>query len=382
MKIPYLFRSEEDASWTVEASLPVRYTIYEQDELFATKNRLLLNGALTQEVRPVRRFIVIDAFVYQLYGERIKAYFDYHHVQIQFFPLDITEDVKTLKAVTAVATALNDFGISRRQEPIIGIGGGVLLDIVGMVASLYRRGTPYVRIPTTLVAFVDAGVGIKTGINFDHHKNRLGTYYPPVMTLLDRTFLRSLDIRHICNGLAEVVKLAIMLDAPLFEILEQHCETLLNEKLQGAGAALWILRRSITDILHELASNLWEHNLERLVDFGHTFSPSLEMRALPSILHGEAVAIDMAISTQVAYARGLLRETERNRILRLLETLHLPLVHDNCTSSLLDKALQDALRHRDGQQRIPLPITIGSARFFNDITLEELVKALEVLRQW
>jgi 2-epi-5-epi-valiolone synthase len=286
-----------------------------------------------------------------------------------------------MDVVFQVVSALNTFGISRRCEPIIGIGGGVLLDIVGFAASLYRRGIPYIRIPTTLIALVDAGIGVKTGINVGKHKNRLGTYYPPLATLLDRAFLRSLDTKHISNGLAEILKMAIVTDATLFWLLEQYGTILISSKFQDESAAPLVLYRAIHAMLAELQPNLWEQDLNRKVDFGHTFSPALEMQAVPELLHGEAVAIDMAISALLAYHRGLIDIQILDRILCLMKKLQLPLAHSLCTAEFLYEALQDTILHRDGSQRVPLPVSLGDVRFFNDITEEELATVVHTLQQ-
>lgn len=111
-----------------------------------------------------------------------------------------------MELVTAILEAVHQFGIDRRSEPIIAIGGGVCLDVVGLAASLYRRRTPYIRVPTTLLAYVDASVGAKTGVNFAGGKNKLGSYVPPAATFLDCAFFQTLPQRQISNGLAEMLK--------------------------------------------------------------------------------------------------------------------------------------------------------------------------------
>lgn len=287
-----------------------------------------------------------------------------------------------MDSVFHITEAIDTFGLSRRQEPIIGIGGGVLLDIVGLTASLYRRGTPYIRIPTTLLALVDASVGIKTGVNFQTHKNRLGSYFAPQTVLLDKTFLHSLNHRQISNGVAEILKMAIVKDSTLFELIEQHGKALLHEKFQDNYVSKQVIRRAVHSMLEELEVNLWEQDLYRIVDFGHTFSPSIEMQALPSLLHGEAVTLDMALCIMIAYGRKLISLNERNRMISIMQLFHLPIIHPLCEPSFLYQALQDTVKHRDGLQRIPLPSGIGSAHFFNNITFEEIQKAVSALQQW
>ncbi|QRK06452.1 sedoheptulose 7-phosphate cyclase [Archangium violaceum] len=373
-------------TWIVSAALPVHYQVRVVDGLLDPNNRALLEAGATQRSGPLRRLVVIDALVDRLYGVQLRHYLHHHGVKYQIVTLPISETDKTMESVFAVVKGINEFGLSRRHEPIIAIGGGVLMDIVGLAASLYRRSTPYVRVPTTLIGLVDAGVGAKTGVNHSSHKNRLGTYFPAKDTLLDRSFLRTLDTRHIVNGLAEILKIALIKDRTLFELLERHGTTLIEERFQGRTpesdrAATQVIDRAITGMLEELELNLWEHKLERVVDYGHTFSPTVEMLALPELLHGEAVNIDMALTTILSVQRGLISIEERDRIFALMRKLELPVYHRLCEPSVLEEALADTVRHRDGLQRLPLAIGIGSACFVNDVQPSELREAISTLRE-
>jgi 3-dehydroquinate synthetase len=241
-----------------------------------------------------------------------------------------------------------------------------------------------VRVPTSLIGLVDAGVGVKTGVNFEYHKNRLDTYFPSSTALLDRSFLATLDDRHISNGLAEVLKIGLIKDWRLFQLLDEYAELLLTERLTGKTpigdvVARDVFSRSISGMLEELQPNLWEKKLERVVDYGHSFSPTLEMRALPALLHGEAVGIDMALTTVLAQGRGLVSNRDRERIFDLMRRLRLPIWHPLLEPGLLREALHDTARHRDGAQRTPLPVGIGGACFVNDLTVAELTRAAETL---
>ncbi|WP_244790954.1 sedoheptulose 7-phosphate cyclase [Streptomyces sp. BJ20] len=386
--------------WSVQTSNPVQYEIRACENLLDPGNSTILEDASGSSGQ--RRLIVTDGVVDSLYGDRVRAYFDHHGVEHRVLVLNDGETHKSMNAVLQVTEALDAFGIDRRREPVIAIGGGVLMDIVGFAASLYRRSTPFIRIPTTLIGLVDAGVGAKTGVNHNGHKNRLGTYFPADRTLLDRSFLATLDARHISNGLAEILKIALIKDARLFDLLEQHGADLLRNKLQSPAAvgptpadapvdqrlaarglhldpATEVVERAIQGMLEELQPNLWEKVLERVVDYGHTFSPTIEMHALPALLHGEAVAVDMALTTVLAERRGLVSSYQRDRVLDVMARLGLPVWHPLCTPEVLGDALRDTVRHRDGKQRLPLPVGIGSALFVNDVTEGELAAAAESL---
>ncbi|MFF7635342.1 sedoheptulose 7-phosphate cyclase [Kitasatospora sp. NPDC008050] len=375
--------SELSNSWRVRAVKPVDYEVRICHDVFEPGNRALIEHAAPAQGRS-RRFVVIDAEVDRCHGDRIRRFFEHHDIDYFLQVVRAEETVKEFETASEIVVALDSFGLDRRREPIIAIGGGVLLDIVGLVANLYRRGTPVVRVPTTLIGLVDAGIGVKTGVNFNGHKNRLGTYFAPSLTLLDRSFLATVERRHIANGMAEILKMALIKDAQLFNLLEEHGPRLIDQKFQGgtdpADPAEQVIRLAIHGMLEELQPNLWEHTLERIVDYGHTFSPTLEMRALPALLHGEAVCIDMALTTVLGWRRGLLDTQQRDRVLGVMRALELPRHHDLLDADLLARALQDTVRHRDGEQRLPLPVGIGDAVFVNDVSHGELAVAVEDLR--
>ena len=167
----------------------------------------------------------------------------------------------------------------RRREPFLAIGGGCVLDIAGMAACLYRRGVPFVRVPTTLLAIVDASVGVKNGVDHccrktnESYKNRVGSFYAPSSCLLDTGFIASQDARNVSNGLGEVLKLALVRSSDLFELLEAHGRALVetrfeDESLKQSGVSGRIIDLSIQIMLEELGPNLWESKLDRCVDYG------------------------------------------------------------------------------------------------------------------
>src|SRR5581483_5820682 len=260
-------RNLDRNGWEVRATQDVRYCIQFYDGLFSHSNAVLLRAGIGQTPACQRRLIVIDTRVLDLYGWDIEAYFRANRVQYRLLPLNSTEPEKTVENVLRVVRALNEFGVNRRSDPLIAIGGGVLLDVAGFAASLYRRGLPYVRVPTTLMGLIDAGIGIKTGVNYQAHKNRIGTYFAPQRAYLDTTFLKTLDNRHISNGVAEIIKMAIIKDARLFQLLEENVGRVIADRFSGQAAYYEILVRATVGMLEELSNNLWEKVLERVVDY-------------------------------------------------------------------------------------------------------------------
>ncbi|XP_056244405.1 2-epi-5-epi-valiolone synthase [Seriola aureovittata] len=387
--------TEKGTSWTVVSPIIFTYKVTEAQNLLDPCNDTLLLGHITdpQQVedikkssKPLKRFVVVDQEVYKIYGDKITEYLEANNVLYKILALPTTEENKSMEMALKIIDEVNNFSIDRRREPIIAIGGGVCLDIVGLAASLYRRRTPYIRVPTTLLSYIDASVGAKTGVNFANCKNKLGAYIPPAAAFLDLSFIKTVPRRHISNGLAEMLKMALMKHSGLFEILEKHGRMLLDTKFQADNSvdgrnrvqtASQATGIAITTMLEELAPNLWEDDLNRLVDFGHLISPALEMKVLPSLLHGEAVNIDMSYMVYVSRESGLLTEEEKQRIISCMVGLELPVWHEACTMELIQKSLQDRLKHSGGLVRMPLPVGLGQAEIFNNTSYEILHRAYE-----
>ncbi|XP_066528480.1 2-epi-5-epi-valiolone synthase [Hoplias malabaricus] len=387
--------SGSGVSWTVVSPVVFTYRIVETENLLDVNNDTLLFGhiadpeevrTLKQRPESLRRFVVIDETVQKLYGSQVIEYFESWGVTYQILSLPTTEENKSLNLVTEVLQEVHRFGVDRRSEPMIAIGGGVCLDVVGLAAALYRRRTPFIRVPTTTLSYIDASVGAKSGVNFCGGKNKLGSYTPPSAVFLDRSFFKTLPRRHIANGMAEMLKMALMKHKGLYELLETEGRGLLDSAFQspnvadGHGipdSACMATRVAIVTMLEELVPNLWEDDLDRLVDFGHVISPELEMTVLPELLHGEAVNIDMSFMLYVSQERGHLTDGEVQRVLSCMRSLDLPVWSGQCSLDLIQKSLQERFRHSGGALRMPLPTGLGTAEIFNDVDSATLKKAFE-----
>jgi len=250
----------------------------------------------------------------------------------------------------------------------VGLGGGVCLDIVTISACLAGRGIAYICIPTTLIGQIDAGIGIKGAVNFGEAKNHLGCYYPPREVLIAPTFLQTLPQNRLREGFAEIIKMAIIRDLKLMDLLETYSLALIESQFRKPAAiANEILRRSILMMIEELEVNFYEDQpYERLVDFGHTFSPLLEVATLHKLSHGEAVSVDIALSTVLSGKLGLISSIHQKRILDFLKLLELPVWVPELTPSLCRKALHMAELHRGGCPNLVLPTRIGEAYFLKN----------------
>jgi 3-dehydroquinate synthase len=333
------------------------------------------------EGKAQRRLVIIDETVDDLYGAKVRAYFEARGVVHEIMRLPMVEEEKSMEMTLKVCKKMKEFNIDRRTEPVIAIGGGVCLDVVGLAASLFRRRTPYIRVPTTSLSYVDASVGAKNGCNFAGSKNRLGTYVAPAAALLDSSFFKTQEAREVANGLAEMAKMSLMKSEELFHLLKDHAPRLVESRFEPRDATddapERVLRLSIETMLEELAPNLWEHSLDRLVDFGHAIGQNLEMEALGTeheLMHGEAVAVDMAYMSVLANVIGKITADERDSILSMLRTCQVPVHSPVLTRELLREALNDRVQNSMGQ-RLPLPCGIGRGCIVNGVSDADFERA-------
>jgi len=369
----------------LNTELPVNFSIELSNDIFNPNNKDLLSyGVLGLNAR---RILIIDLKVSRLYLDYIKKYFKANNINCSVVIIDATEQNKNIETLLYLLGEIESIGPNRKNEPLIAVGGGALLDIVGMAAGMYRRGIPYIKVPTTLLGIVDASIGVKTGINFKDRRNRLGSYYPPISAYLDKTFLKTLDLIEISSGLGEILKLAIIKDLDLFKILSKHGRDLYNKKFIDCIYADEVISRSIRGMRDELQDNLWEKNLKRYVDFGHSFSPIPELRSLkdknvPTLTHGQAVTLDVIFSSIISLYRGMLSKTDVLKIVKTARSMNLPTNHPYFNNpDILMEALNDTIKHRNGDQNLPIPTSIGKSIFINDLTFEDVQAASMMMKE-
>jgi 3-dehydroquinate synthase len=345
------------------------------------------NPEIAESYAPFRRcLMVIDQTVYGLYRQQIDRYFAHYQIDLTVFQVSIKEPEKTLRTFEKIVDAFADFGLVRK-EPVLVVGGGLTTDVAGFACSAYRRKTNYIRVPTSLIGLIDASVAIKVAVNHGKLKNRLGAYHASQKVILDFSFLGTLPIDQIRNGMAELIKIAVVGNKEIFELLEEHGAALLHShfgylngtpELQAVGHRLTY--KAIQVMLELEVPNLHELDLDRVIAYGHTWSPTLELTPEPPMLHGHSVNIDMAFTATIAQLRGYISVEDRNRILGLMSRLGLAIDSLYLTPELLWKATEAITRTRDGLQRAAAPRPIGQCVFMNDLTRSELDNALAVHR--
>ncbi|MDI6741738.1 MAG: 3-dehydroquinate synthase [Smithella sp.] len=267
-----------------------------------------------------RYAVVTDDYVGALYG---KKFIDVlKDIGLDAFMIEFPsgEASKSMKTVLDIAGRLMD-NRADRGTCLIALGGGVVGDIAGFVASIFMRGVPCIQIPTTLVAQVDSSIGGKTGVDLSHGKNLLGTFYQPTAVFADLHFLKTLPEKEFNNGLAEIIKYGIIDDEKMFCSLEDNMEAIKSgdpKLLLSMVAGCCQIKKSVVEIDEK------EHGLRRILNYGHTLGHALETISKYKITHGEGVALGMIAAARISEKTGYLEKEARERIEALIAQAGLP----------------------------------------------------------
>jgi 3-dehydroquinate synthase len=274
------------------------------------------------------------------------------------------EGIKTLDTVGRIYRELIRLEADRSVF-LLGIGGGIVCDVTGFVASTYLRGVRFGYAPTTLLAQVDASVGGKTGVNVDGYKNMAGVFSQPEFVVCDPMVLKTLPERELCSGFAEIVKHAAISDAAYFTYLEKNVA---NALALDPEVLERIIYESVAIKAGVVNRDETEKGERRKLNFGHTFGHAVEKTA--GLPHGEAVSIGMVVAAKLSAARGLLGQDEVDRIIDLLARFHLPTGIQGDRENILEALARDKKRSGDGIHFVLLS-AIGQA-VVEKISLAEL----------
>lgn len=358
-----------------------KYGITVTDEVFTASDMLLSHLFRDRKV-----FAVVDSAVQHTTVPAIGQYFAKHGITYHLVVIPGGESCKTLQVSEDLAKNVLRSGIDR-GDCMLAVGGGALLDLVGYVAHRVHRGIPHMNVPTTFLAQVDAGVGIKNAINFDGYKNTLGSFQPPEHTIVDLSYLKSLATRDLRSGLAEAIKVAIILNRELFDLLEQGIRDVLNLEIEN-GRVPKIVHETIIAHVSQIALDPFELLPERPLVFGHEWAHWLEIQTKHALSHGEAVALGVLIDSNIAHRRGLLASADLQRISLLIREAGLPVFHDWLRTDLSDhcgvlyKGLERHQQHQYGEESlIALPRGIGVPEYVSDITREEVIAAVAAMER-
>lgn len=269
--------------------------------------------------------------------------------------IPVGEARKNLETCQYIWSQMLEGGLDRGSV-LLNLGGGVVGDMGGFCAQTYMRGIDFVQIPTTLLSQVDASIGGKLGVDFQHYKNMVGLFADPQAVFIHLPFLQTLSYRELLSGYAEVVKHALIGDAELWEELQQHPDPATIDWKRVLPRSLMVKKRIVE-------ADPFEKGLRQVLNFGHTVGHAIETWALSQgldVLHGEAVAQGMIAETRLSHQHAGLPEKEMNRIVSFLQKAFpsIPVPSDADLSAIMQKDK----KNRGGQVRMVLLEGVGKAK--------------------
>ncbi len=303
----------------------------------STGNSTILIGERLQNIRkyiPAENVVIItDINVRRYYLKDFPPY--------EIIEIGTGEKIKNLDTVQSIYRKLVELEADRSTF-IIGIGGGIVCDIAGFVASTYMRGVRFGFVSSTLLSQVDASVGGKNGVNLNGYKNMVGLFNQPEFVICDMNLLRTLPENEVLCGLAEIVKHAAIADSDMFSYLEEHYEKALeldNVVIEKLIYDSLVIKSSIVNRDEK------EEGERKKLNFGHTFGHAIEKTT--GVPHGEAVGVGMLVAAKLSAKRGHLQSEDVKRIEELLKKLKLPTILPIDKGTILDALRKDKKRRGD-----------------------------------
>ncbi len=354
---------------TVKVDLGQRsYNIFVGEGILSSAGDLLKGAGIKGKVA-----LVTNPTVAQLYLDPVHDALQSSGFEVIPVLVPDGEEYKTLSTLSTIFDRLISERFER-QSCVVALGGGVVGDIAGFAAATYLRGTPFVQIPTTLLAQVDSSVGGKTGVNHPRGKNLIGAFYQPRAVIIDVAFLSSLPRRELVAGLAEIIKYGIIEDPVLFGRLEEKLDRLLA-----------LDRRLLTEVIatscaikaRVIEKDEREDDYRAVLNFGHTVGHALEAAThYQKFLHGEAVAIGMAKAAAIAYQQGFCDTITLGRIIKLIKIagLSTEIPEEVSTQSLIEGMEVDK-KSAHGKIKFVMCTAIGKT-CFHSLTAEQIAAAL------
>ncbi len=313
--------------------------------------------------------LISNQQVYNLYGEQVKKSLQIHTKEILTYFLPDGEIYKNLSAINDAYTFLLRHQVDRKAV-IVALGGGIVGDMAGFIASTYMRGIRLIQVPTTLLAQVDASVGGKTGINHPLGKNLIGTFYQPIDVVIDIQVLKTLEPRHITAGLAEMFKYGLIMSPKFFSWCESNANHLVSLKQSAIEEAITQACQFKAKVVSEDEK---ESGLRTLLNFGHTFAHAIEAGTDydGSWLHGEAVGCGMLMACRLSERLEALSPEIGDRLEDLLTAINCPITPPNFNFEKWLNLMKLDKKNQDGNIHCVLLEELGQA-VITEVELSDL----------
>ena len=286
------------------------------------------------------------------------------------------ESAKNIRHAEEVWTQMVEMGCDR-SSILLALGGGVVGDLGGFVASTYMRGIPFIQVPTTLLAMVDSAIGGKTAVNLPAGKNLVGAIYQPKAVLVDPGFLQTLPRRNVISSLAEAIKYGFIRDASIFDTMEARYDDLVS--LNDQALLSEIIAKSCNIKAQIVSNDQFENGERRLLNYGHTIGHAFEtIQEYGGLYHGEAVLYGMKCSNFISHKKGLISDEQFKRAQSLLDRFDLPELGPVPPEKVLQVVAHDK-KNINGKLNFILIDDIGNGIVTTDVTKDDIVESLQAV---
>jgi 3-dehydroquinate synthase len=318
--------------------------------------------------------IITNPVVQELHSNNLKNSLTAEGFEVNLITIADGENNKSLDTAGRLYTELAD-SYAMRTMPVLAFGGGVIGDLAGFVASTYMRGVPLVQIPTTLLAQVDSSIGGKVAVNHGKLKNAIGSFYQPRLVIVDTTTLKTLPSPQLNNGMAEVIKSAIIRDADFFCLIEKNIRPNIDDIDEDVLEEFVYRTAAIkADIV---ADDELDGGLRNILNFGHTVGHAIETASDFVISHGEAVAAGMIAEATIALKAGFFSEKEMARLKKVIIDAGLPAEIPKLDIDKIKAAMEHDKKITNGRVKFVLPKAIGDVFVSEDVSSTLVEKVLK-----
>jgi 3-dehydroquinate synthase len=313
--------------------------------------------------------IITDATVKGLHGEALSRGLTNAGFNVTTLEVPAGEEYKSLATAGRLYQELTD-SYAERTTLILALGGGVIGDLAGFVAATYMRGVPLIQVPTTLLAQVDSSIGGKVAVDYGHLKNTIGVFYQPKMVIADIDTLKTLPEAELSNGLAEVIKSAIIRNRKFFNFLDKNLERARSLDTAVLEEIVLETARIKAEIV---ARDEKESGLRGILNYGHTIGHALETVSNFQLKHGQAVAIGMLAAARISSRMGILDKSDEIRLTNMITKAGLPTKIPNLNTEDIISAMKHDKKVLQDKTRFVLLKSIGNA-FITDEVSPSLVE--------
>jgi len=320
-----------------------------------------------------RLVIITDSVVRSLYADILEQRLASEGFEVIILEVPEGEEQKSLDTAGKLYEELTS-AYAERATPIIALGGGVIGDLAGFVAATYLRGVPLVQVPTTLLAQSDSSIGGKVAVDHGQLKNMIGAFYQPRLVISDIATLKTLSSRALSNGLAEIIKHAVIRDKEFFTYLERNLEQI---KSLEEGLLEETVFRSAQIKAKVVEEDERDSGLRNILNYGHTIGHAIESNSGFRVWHGEAVALGMLAEGRISVKLGMFDKDELDRLKQLIQRAGLPVEIPELEVDRLARIMQHDKKVLKGEIRFVLPKSIGNV-FITDEVTPSLVKEVLV----